>query len=384
MMNKKMKFTMITNNINCERHTQYSYKIKQFFLQQGFEYEKSFDVDKVLIMGCGFHNHMYDKVIAAVDLCQESGVSLDNIFVLGCLPKTHESLLHEKGIKTFPFYHEELLEKEIHANSSYKDVDEINVFNFDKDSILNSDYYYIRVAEGCLRQCTFCVINKAKGSIHSIAKEKIMEQYREALAQGYKKIFLMGEDTFAYGYDNGESITDLLYEMLEIDPEVKFYFGSLHCRWIVKYAKEMIDLCEKKRINNIHIGIQHVNEQVLERMGRYTDWARVYEVLKEMKRVNPDLKISCDILVGFPGETKEQFKELCDFFEQDNVIGMVSHYGYSDVNGAKSASFENKLSPIEISIRWNMLNKILNARSGYRKTFEDDKNLVKEKNYYFI
>lgn len=383
-MSNSKTFCIVTNNVNCERHTQYSLKIKKYFTLNGYHHVDNLNADKLIIMGCGFHNQMYDKVVATIKQALELRVLKEDIYCLGCIPKTHGKLLMEQGIKVFPFYKEELLDQEIEAAVKYKDIQEINELSLDETSILDDECYYIRVAEGCLMQCTFCVINKAKGYIRSLDEKVILEQYKYAINNGYKKIFLMGEDTLAYGYDNGKSLFDLIDKMLDIESDVTFYFGSLHCRWIEKYSKELIELSEKKKINKIHIGVQHTNPQVLERMGRHTNFASAYETLKTIKEKNKDLYVSCDILVGFPGEIKEQFAELCEFLSTDTVFSMVSHYGYSDVVGARSNLLDNKLSTIEVGIRWNKINKILCERSGYRNTFKDEKNLIGEKKYFYI
>lgn len=378
------KVAIITNNINCERHTNSSLKVKLFFEKNGWQVIENFNCDYVIIEGCGFHNHMYEKVRSIIRKVNEAGISNDKIIIMDCITKTHEKLLSEfKDIHICQTGNENL-DKLINANIPLASIMDINQMSMNESTILDPDCFYIKVAEGCLCRCTFCVIKKAKGYIKSVDKSIILEQYKNAIVHENRKIFLMGEDTFAYGVDRDENIIDLIDDMLSIDSNVELYFGSLHCGWIQKYADGLLELCRADVVKKINIGLQHVNGEILERMGRGVDFTKVYDVINNIKRINPNIYLSADIIVGFPGETEEQFTELVDFVKNDTCFNMFSHYGYSDVEGAQSNNFDNKISQSEIGMRWSYLNKAMKERSGYSITFSNDQRLIKEQDCYFV
>lgn len=374
--------SLVTNNINCERHTQYYNIVKKYFIVNGWNVCDELNADILIIAGCGFHNHMYEKILDVIDRTQRGGCK--KIVLLGCAPKTHGFLIKNPLVEIIPFHEEEKLDTLIKANIKYADIEVINDFVLDKQSILERDSYYIKIAEGCLQRCNFCVIKKAKGYIKSTPQDKIIQEFKTAIKRGYKKIFLMAEDTFAYGFDKGDSIINLVNKLLDIEPNVTFYFGSLHCRWIEKYADDIVNICQKGKVKKLNIGLQHVNESLLKSMGRTVNFSKVYDTIKRIKEVNPNIYISIDVLIGFPGETDEQFNELVEFFKKDKCFDFISHYGYSDVVGAQSNKFDNKVDSTTIALRWNYLNKILADKSGYKNTFRKDQSLEKERTHYFI
>ncbi len=379
------RVTIVTNNINCERHTQYYSTIEKYFILNNWSISTDFNVDKVIITGCGFHDFMYDKVRKTVESIKNSGIKEENIIIMGCSTKTHEQdLQSEFNGKVIGIHKENELDQIINASVPFSDIDHINLFNFDKVSpnSQKNEYFFIKIAEGCLQQCNFCVIKKAKGYIKSKATEEITSQYKFAVENGYKKIFLMGEDTFAYGVDSNRTIIELIDELLEIDSNVELYFGSLHCRWLLKYADDLLRLCKKGVIKTIHMGLQHVNDAVLKRMGRVTEFNDIYNVISKIKKECPQITFSADIMVGFPGESQSDFKELIEFFKNDTCFSMIQHFGYSDIKGAPSTGFDGKVPTGVVGMRWNYLTEVLGSRSAYAKNSEPEYQLTHENNYF--
>jgi tRNA A37 methylthiotransferase MiaB len=199
----------------------------------------------------------------------------------------------------------------------------------------------------------------------------------------------MGEDTFAYGIDISTNIIDLVETLLAIDDNVEFYFGSLHIKWLVKYWQGLLSLCKRGIIKEAHIGLQHVNEHLLKKMGRAIVFADVYNVIRSIKEECPDFFIGVDIIVGFPGETTEIFNELVDFFKKDKYINRVQHFGFSNVKGAPSYKFVGKVDQEEIVTRWTILKEILGQRAPHNQSEEEDNHvdlefrLALEKDYFF-
>ncbi|MCL6591620.1 MAG: radical SAM protein [Firmicutes bacterium] len=383
-METRKKVAIITNNINCERNTQYYSMIEKYFRINNWDICDNFSVDKIIIVGCGFHDHMYEKVKKAIAETKNSKISEENIIIAGCVPKTHESLL-EKGFqgKIVQYHQEALLDEIIAARVKFDHTKYINLFNVHDNSIINKECFYIKIAEGCLQQCTFCVIKKVKGLIKSRPVNEIIEQLKLGISQNYRNFFLMGEDTFAYGHDTGQSIIELVNSLLKINSNITLYFGSMHCKWLIKYAEDLLLLCKQGKIKTLHIGLQHVSNYVLKKMGRGVNFPEVYDIITNIKKINPDIYLSADILVGFPGESKEHFNELVEFFKNDQCFDRISHYGYSDVYGSESFNFADKIPQIEIGMRWNYLDKILGERSGYKNTFKSEKRLIDENDFYF-
>jgi tRNA A37 methylthiotransferase MiaB len=194
------------------------------------------------------------------------------------------------------------------------------------------------------------------------------------VANGYKEIFLMGEDTFAYGTDSGTTIIELVDSLLEISPDVSFVFGNWYSRWLLKYSEDILRLCKRGVVKKLTIGLQHVNEFLLKRMARRIDFQEFYGILKHFRAECPDLFLAADIMVGFPGETQEMFEELIAFFEKDTVFNIITHFGYSDVEGALSSTFDEKVDSVQVGARWDRLKNTLGDRSFYNSVEAPDSN----------
>ncbi|MCP4147865.1 MAG: hypothetical protein GY757_08950, partial [bacterium] len=206
----RKRVAVITNNIHCERHYQYSSTIEKYFATNDWEIAEGFDVNKIVICACGFHDAMYDKIKRTLAEISKTNFLDKNIIVMACLTKTHENELKKnfKG-EIVDIYHEEQLDKIIEAQVPFAEISPVNIFHVPEKCDVDTekdDRFFVKISEGCLKECTFCVINKAKGQLRSFSFETITKQVQKAVTLGRKKVFLMGEDTFAYGIDSGTDI----------------------------------------------------------------------------------------------------------------------------------------------------------------------------------
>lgn len=363
----KKRVAIITNNLHCERHVQYFSTLEKYFKTNGWEIARDFNVHKIVICGCGFHDAMYEKVKKTLGKIRETKFLEKNIIILACLTKTHEGHLkkHFKG-QTVTFHQEDILDNIIGAKIPFSEIPLVNIYKVHEKCEPENEtdeYFHIKISEGCLRKCTFCIINKAKGYIRSVPFSQIEEQVKSALARGRKKIFLMGEDTFAYGVDMNTTIIKLVETLTARYPSVQLFFGYLHIRWLKKYSKEILAFCKRGILKELHIGIQHVNDEMLKQMGRPEKFSQIYNIICKIKKECPDIYMVADILVGFPSETDEIFNQLVEFFKNDTCFNKVKHFGYSDVEGAPSAKFDHKVPLDVITLRWDTLDKVLGNRS---------------------
>lgn len=363
----KKRVAIITNNLHCERHVQYFSTIEKYFKANGWIIAKDFEVNKIVICACGFHDAMFDKINRTLKEIEKTNFLEKNIILLACLIKTHEEDVNKNfRCQIVPLHQEELLDEIIQAKIPFKDIRPVNMFTGHEkcsQTITEPDYFHIKVAEGCLRECTFCVINRAKGYIKSVPYEDIAKQVEIAVNLNRLKIKLTGEDTFAYGTDTGTTIIELVEKLISVYPNIELYFGYLHIRWLKKYARDIISLCKRGVFKELHIGLQHVNDEILRLMGRPLVFCEIYDIIREIKREIPGFYLVADIIVGFPGETDEMFEEVAEFFKKDQCFNKVKHFGYSDVKGAPSSGFANKVSADVITVRWDCLDKILGERA---------------------
>jgi MiaB/RimO family radical SAM methylthiotransferase len=376
LKNGSQKVAIITNNVGCERHVQYYSTLEKYCASNKWEVVNSFDADKVLICACGFHDFMVEKVSKLLNQLRESKFPEKDIVIAGCLPKTHRSFLQKEfGGEIVEFNGERRLDAILNVKIPFESIPPVNVFLRPQDWPVRQDKtFFINIGQGCLDKCAYCVINKVKGRLQSVPVEEIKKQFASAVSQGFRDIYLIGEDTFAYGVDIGTNILQLIYSLLEISSDVSFTFGNWHIRWLPKYSEGILSLCKRGIVKRLSIGLQHVNETLLRRMGRPINFDEIYGILRRFREECPDLCLYADIMVGFPGETSEMFDQLIDFFRKDTVFNIISSFGYSDVQGARSSGFDGKVNSLRVGYRWATLRQTLGKRSSYNEIDESDPN----------
>jgi ribosomal protein S12 methylthiotransferase len=360
---------VITNNTNCERHVQYYTTLEKYFMVNGWVIANTFDVDMVVISGCGFHNMMLEKVKVLLEDLNAANFQ-GELVMTGCIPTTHAAEW-KKGFQgtLVELNGEAALDGLIHASVPFKALQPANILKLHTDTITDAGkVLHVKVADGCMRQCSFCVIHKAKGRIRSLPPEELHKQIDAGVKAGYQTVFLMGEDTFAYGVDIETTIIDFVEAVLERHPGLQFQFGNLDHQWLVKYTDAIIALCQRGAIMQLHVGMQHINDNLLVKMGRGGISSKtVYEAIVKLKQSCPQLYLGVDIIVGFPGETDEIFASLLEFFEKEEYIDNVQHNGYSAIAGAPAAEFEGQVPPSVIAARWYRLTRVLNQRTAFNR-----------------
>lgn len=365
-MNKSV--AIITNSKECTRHIQYYATLENYLTANNFSVKDDFQVDKVLICACGFHDFMFNKVQNTLNALKSINFPEESIVILGCLPKTHQpSIAKAFRGPVIPFGQEYLLDNMLNADIPFNQIQPTNIFRLEPDEPPR-DLFFIKIAQGCFGKCTFCVINKAKGPLRSESPEAILRLFQRGLQNGRHHFFLMGEDTFAYGLDIGTTIIELTRALIDKASDAKFSFGSLHIKWLESYAEDILALCQGGYIEHLHIGLQHVNERILKRMGRLVPFQKIYRSIKKIKTQCPDVIVSGDVMVGFPGENEKIFNELMAFFQEDTSFDQISHFGYSDVKGAPASNFDEKVDPLQVAYRWDRLRLLLGPRSYYNNS----------------
>lgn len=363
--NEKKKVTIVTNNVSCEQHFQSIAKLEEYFLANGWDISSGFEgVDKVVISGCGFHDFMFKKVLNTLEHLKTLCFEPKNVIIHGCISKTHSQNLREhfQGdlIET---KNSEVLDKVINAKVPLSEIAIKNVFNFPGQQ--DNKTFYIKIMQGCLMECTYCIIKYAMGYIQSVSQEEILNQYEIARNNGFRKIHFMGEDTFAYGLDINSNLIKVINELIKIDDSLELDIGNFHLKWLEDYGDDILELCKKNIVKKLYISIQHINPFILKHMGRETDFYALYEVIRKIRAAAPQVRIFTDIIVGFPGETQEIFEELLEFLKADTCFTKVTHYGYSDNANTPSYNFPDKVSSFQVTKRWNALKEILGQRSPY-------------------
>jgi len=202
---------------------------------------------------------------------------------------------------------------------------------------------YIKIAEGCDNNCTYCAIPKIRGKYRSRRMEDIVSEARDLAESGIKELIVIAQDTTRYGKDiyGKYTLAELLKKLCEIDG---FRWIRVHYFYTEAITDELIDLfgTEPKLCPYVDMPIQHINNTILRRMARRTTGEQIRETIEKLRMVVPDITIRTSIIVGFPGETEEQFEELCEFIKEAR-LERVGVFAFSEEEGTAAADFEDKI-----------------------------------------
>jgi len=195
-------------------------------------------------------------------------------------------------------------------------------FDLLDEVIIDGPTAIIPIAEGCLDNCSFCIVKLARPHLKSMKPEKVVSIIRALVKQGVKEIELTAQDLAVYGYDIAGKylLPDLLEEILSIEGDYRIRLGQLNPRHLYNYIDRIVDLLKDPRIyKHLHIPLQSASNKVLEVMNRQHDVELFREVLQQVKSRIEGVQIATDVIVGHPGEGEEEFLETVKFLVNELV-----------------------------------------------------------------
>ena len=255
-------------------------------------------------------------------------------------------------------------------NSNRKEEKEKNIKEKKKDNnrleFLNrvyttgNTYEYIRISEGCDNRCTYCAIPYIRGKFVSRKIEDIVEEAKKIGKSGRTEIILIGQDTSKYGIDiYGKPVLDkLLKELVKINTIKRIRFLYTYPEDI---SDSLIDVVknEKKICKYFDIPIQHISDSVLKRMNRKTNSENIKNVINKLRKNIPGVVIRSTVMVGFPGETEEDFNLLYDFIK-DYKFDKLGAFSYSKEEGTPAARIKEQINGNTKKARYNKIMKLQN------------------------
>jgi len=217
---------------------------------------------------------------------------------------------------------------------------------------------YIKINEGCDHPCSFCVIPQLRGNFRSRRIESVVREAENLAASGVREVNLIGQDTTYYGEDLGlrDGLPTLLESLAQI--EDLRWVRFLYC-YPNRITQKLLDTiaAHPRLVKYLDIPLQHASRSVLARMKRGSHADAFLKLLERIRRTIPGVSIRTSFIVGFPGETEKDFRELCDLVRAAD-FDWLGVFAYSDEDPAKSFSLENKVAPKTIARRRNTLMSI--------------------------
>lgn len=204
-------------------------------------------------------------------------------------------------------------------------------------------YAYLKIAEGCDKHCTYCVIPKIRGNYRSIPMEELIADAKQLASEGIKELIVIAQETTLYGTDiYGKKMLPKLLEELSLIEDIE-WIRLLYC-----YPEEITDelintMANLPKVKHyIDIPIQHSEDSVLMRMGRKTNKAHIIDIIAKLRKAMPDISIRTTLITGFPGETKENHENLMSFID-DMEFDRLGVFTYSKEEDTPAASYDNQV-----------------------------------------
>lgn len=213
-------------------------------------------------------------------------------------------------------------------------------------------YAYLKIAEGCEKHCTYCIIPKVRGNFRSVPMEVLVKEAETLAENGVKELILVAQETTLYGKDlyGEKKLPELLKRLAQI-PEI-YWIRILYC-YPEEITEELVETIrtEEKVCNYLDIPIQHASDDVLRRMGRRTNQAQLREKIAMLREAVPDICLRTTLITGFPGETQEDHEQLMCFVDEME-FDRLGVFTYSPEEDTPAAGFADQMEEEVKSDRW--------------------------------
>ena len=335
------------NQVNCEQMIWQTY-------EAGYEVALgAAGCDVAVVNTCGFLQEAREEALAEIQKLveQKQAGQLQKILVTGCMAQWWRDQLAQRcpqadgfvgvsGYENLPQVIDQALRGEHPA--LFGDID-APIPETDR-VVCTSDYWaWLRIAEGCDNRCAYCIIPKLRGRYRSREMASLLEEARALSDAGVKELIVIAQDITKYGMDLPEHkrlLPELLRELCKMD----FTWIRLHYLYPDQITDELIDVIaeEPKIVKYLDIPLQHVSKRILRAMHRPGDGAEFTALIEDMRRRIPGLVLRTSLIVGLPGETDDEFAELCEFL-QNAAIERVGVFEYSPEEGTEAAEMPDQI-----------------------------------------
>ena len=359
-------------SLGCNKNLVDTEKTIALFKNHGYEIVNAAQkADVIVINTCGFIESAKEEAINTIlEMAEYKKKNCKYLIAMGCLVERYKAEL-EKTIPEVDLYikyseYDNLWQKieRLLNNQEYKNDENLisSEKPFDKliDRVITTGehYAYLKIADGCSNYCTYCAIPGIRGPLKSRTIESILEEAHNLVEKGYKEIILTAQDTTKYGMDNyGKPMLSELMKKLCKIPEIKWI------RFLYAYPEtitdELIDTIKEypQICPYFDIPIQHISDTVLKRMNRHSNGESIRCLITKLRKELPNVILRTTVMVGFPGETKEEFQELYDFL-QEAKFDKLGAFMYSKEEGTPAAKMANQIHGQTKKSRYNKIMKL--------------------------
>lgn len=337
-------------SLGCDKNLADSEEMLGMLVERGYEITNDeTEAEVIVINTCAFiHDAKEESVNTILEMAKykETG-SLKALLVTGCLAQRYkEEIVQEipevDGVLGTASYDEILAALDhIFEGESFLKFKDINSLpkNSKKRVVTTGGYFeYLKIAEGCDKHCTYCIIPKLRGSFRSVPMEQLLEQAQYLADQGVRELILVAQETTVYGKDlyREKSLHILLKKLCKISGIQ--WIRILYCYPEEIYPELIQTMKEEPKIcHYLDLPIQHCSDKILKKMGRRTTKQELVDIVETLRKEIPDILLRTTLITGFPGETQEDHEELMEFIDtmEFDRLGVFTYSPEEDTPAAK-------------------------------------------------
>lgn len=353
-----MKVNIYT--LGCKVNFYESNLMKEKLIDAGYIYTDMDDSDIVIINTCSVTNTADNKSLKAARHAAGLG---KNVIVVGCSSQNKEEayekidgvnvILGNKGKSDIVSY----IQKYFDKNERIIGVSDIQKVSFEEMKVNNFDKTraFVKIQDGCNNYCSYCIIPYLRGDVRSKKSDDVINEVKSLIESGHKEIVLTGIHTGHYGSDINESFAGLLKKLVKIDGLLRLRISSVE---ITELNDEFLDVLKNSQVlvDHIHIPLQSGSNTVLKRMNRKYDKDYFINKIDTIRSIRPDISITTDLIVGFPGETEDEFNETIDTLNKIK-FSKIHVFPYSRRKGTPADLMDNQ---IDEKVKKERVSKIIN------------------------
>ncbi len=346
-------------SLGCDKNLVDSEKMLGMLTEKGYTMvEEEQDADAIVVNTCCFiHDAKEESIETLLEMAswKEKG-KCKALVAAGCLAQRYQEEIKEEipevdaiigttGYTEIVKILDELLEgEERRPLTCCPSIDRLPESLSDKRVVTTGGYTaYLKIAEGCNKFCTYCIIPHIRGKYRSFPMEDLLDEAERLVRNGVRELILIAQETTVYGVDRygKKALPELLRKLCQID-------GLDWIRLLYCYPEEITDGLiqvmkeEKKICHYLDIPIQHSEDNILKRMGRRTNKEELVALIGKLRREIPDIVLRTTLITGFPGETEEDFAHMVDFVEEMK-FSRLGVFPYSTEEGTKAAAMEEQI-----------------------------------------
>ena len=341
-----MKFKIIT--LGCKVNTYESEMMQEKLLSNGFIETYDNDANIVIINTCSVTNMADAKSRKLIRYAKRENKDAI-IVVCGCSAENHKEDLLNLGINILIGNKDkskivDLINNYCHNHEQYMkfyDNKHLDFENMEVDKFRDQTRAYMKIQDGCNNYCAYCIIPYVRGNIRSKDINLAFKEAQELVKNNHYEIVLTGIHTGSYGRGCGYDLVDLMTKMVDIPDLKRIRLSSIEITELddkfFEFLKNNPKLC-----NHLHVPLQAGSAKILKLMGRHYDKEFYLNTINKIRSIRPDINISTDVIVGFPGETEEDFQECIDFCKTIK-FAKIHVFPYSKRDGTRAAAMPDQL-----------------------------------------